>query len=194
MAARHNVEAHRGLRPGARRGRGAEEGGLLGRAATFSFYPTKNLGALGDGGAVVTNDADVAARVASMRQYGWDRKYRQALLPARNSRLDEMQAAVLLAKLPHLDGWNAQPVGACGTVRRDDQAPKVALPAASGPDHVAHLYVVRTADATPSPTICATTACRTTSTTRCLTTGSRCSASGSPTCRCRSPSSCAPRC
>ena len=62
--------------------------------ACFSFYPTKNLGALGDGGAVVCTDSPLAARVRSLRQYGWGRKYHNELPFGRNSRLDEMQAAV----------------------------------------------------------------------------------------------------
>ncbi len=80
-----------------------------------------------------------------MRQYGWDGKYRQALLPARNSRLDEMQAAVLLAKLPHLDSWNANRRALAARYAETIKHPDVELPAVSGPDHVAHLYVVRAA-------------------------------------------------
>jgi dTDP-4-amino-4,6-dideoxygalactose transaminase len=80
--------------------------GSFGRIATTSFYPTKNLGALGDGGAVVTNDPELALSVARMRQYGWVSKYRIGLDHGRNSRLDEMQAAILRVKLPLLDGLN----------------------------------------------------------------------------------------
>lgn len=74
-------------------------------AATYSFYPTKNLGCLGDGGAVVTDDPDLAARVARLRNYGSTRKYVHEERGV-NSRLDELQAALLSAKLPHLDRWN----------------------------------------------------------------------------------------
>lgn len=74
--------------------------------ATTSFYPTKNLGALGDGGAVVTRDADLAAKVRRMRQYGWEGKYNIAHPRGRNSRLDELQAAILRERLPDLDAWN----------------------------------------------------------------------------------------
>ncbi len=80
--------------------------GSLGRAAAFSFYPTKNLGAIGDAGIVVTSDEDVRDRVRRLRQYGWEERYVSAV-PGRNSRLDEVQAAVLRVLLPHLEGANA---------------------------------------------------------------------------------------
>jgi aminotransferase EvaB len=82
--------------------------GTWGDIATFSFYPTKNLGALGDGGAIVTNNQDIADAVRAMRQYGWSEKYKVNTLYGRNSRLDELQAAILTAKLPYLDDWNAR--------------------------------------------------------------------------------------
>jgi aminotransferase EvaB len=89
---------------GARRhGRAA---GSFADIATASFYPTKNLGALGDGGAVLTADAGLATSVRRMRQYGWEGKYRITHPHGRNSRLDEMQAAILRVKLPLLDAWN----------------------------------------------------------------------------------------
>jgi dTDP-4-amino-4,6-dideoxygalactose transaminase len=80
--------------------------GTLADAAAFSFYPTKNLGALGDGGAVVTADAQVAARARRLRQYGWDERFRTAVPHGRNSRLDALQASVLSARLPFLDDGN----------------------------------------------------------------------------------------
>lgn len=80
--------------------------GGLGTAAAFSFYPTKNLGGLGDGGCVVTNDDALAEKVHKLGNYGSARKYHHEMLGT-NSRLDELQAAMLLAKLPHLEGWNA---------------------------------------------------------------------------------------
>ncbi|MEK9970683.1 MAG: DegT/DnrJ/EryC1/StrS family aminotransferase [Ferrovibrio sp.] len=80
--------------------------GSIGTAAGFSFYPTKNLGALGDGGAVVTSDAALAARVRLIRNYGSERKY-EHLIAGCNSRLDELQAAILSVKLRHLDTLNA---------------------------------------------------------------------------------------
>ncbi len=81
--------------------------GSLGDAAAFSFYPTKNLGALGDGGAVTTRDVELAERVRMLASYGSREKYRHEIAGA-NSRLDPLQAAVLAAKLPHLDIWNAR--------------------------------------------------------------------------------------
>lgn len=85
---------------------GGRKVGTFGHAAAFSFYPTKNLGALGDGGAVFTRDAGLAARVRLLRQYGWRERY-VSEIPGRNSRLDEIQAAVLRVKLRHLDAENA---------------------------------------------------------------------------------------
>jgi dTDP-3-amino-3,4,6-trideoxy-alpha-D-glucose transaminase len=84
--------------------RGQRTGGLA-RAAAFSFYPTKNLGALGDGGAVTTDDDDLADRVRLLRAYGWRERDRSEL-KGLNSRLDEMQAAILRVKLGRLDEWN----------------------------------------------------------------------------------------
>lgn len=85
---------------------GGRKAGLWGDAAAFSFYPTKNLGAIGDGGAVLTADVAVAERVRLLRQYGWRQRY-VSDLPGRNSRLDEVQAAILRVKLRHLDADNA---------------------------------------------------------------------------------------
>ncbi len=80
--------------------------GSWGDLGCFSFYPTKNLGALGDGGAIVTSDAQIAQRGRQLRQYGWGAKYHAEVSAGRNSRLDELQAAVLRVKLAHLDTWN----------------------------------------------------------------------------------------
>src|SRR5262249_32590759 len=115
-----------------------------GALGCFSFYPTKNLGASGDAGAVVTSDAALARKVRALRQYGWTAKYHSTLSGGKNSRMDEIQAAVLRVKLPHLDAWNIR--------RREIAAEHSAgladcdliLPPASGePDDVAHLYVIR---------------------------------------------------
>lgn len=80
--------------------------GSLGDVATFSFYPTKNLGAMGDGGAVLTSDLATYTNLKALHQYGWDEKYRVVTPFGRNSRMDEMQAAVLSNLLPYLDDYN----------------------------------------------------------------------------------------
>ncbi len=85
---------------------GGRPAGTWGAAAAFSFYPTKNLAALGDGGAVVTADPALAERVRALRQYGWRERHVSAEAGGRNSRLDELQAAVLRVRLRHLDGDN----------------------------------------------------------------------------------------
>lgn len=79
--------------------------GTFGDAASFSFYPTKNLGAFGDGGAVLTNNQAVAGKVQSLRQYGWEKRYISSI-QGFNSRLDELQAAFLRARLKYLDAEN----------------------------------------------------------------------------------------
>ena len=125
---------------GARRdGRGAGTWGALG---CYSFYPTKNLGALGDGGAVVGNDAPLTARLRQLRQYGWKSRYHSAVGGGRNSRLDEMQAAVLRAKLPHLDEWNQRRRAIAAAYNHLlEGTPLVAPGLEEG--YVAHLYVIR---------------------------------------------------
>jgi aminotransferase EvaB len=87
---------------------GARRAGAQATAGCFSFYPTKNLGALGDGGAIVTNSSALAERISQLRQYGWTKKYLQEKKGGRNSRLDELQAGFLLDFLPHLDKRNNQ--------------------------------------------------------------------------------------
>ena len=141
LAGRHNLvivedaaQAH-----GARyRGRTI---GSFGNTAAFSFYPSKNLGACGDGGMIVTDDGQIAEKIRLLRNYGQRQKYLHAV-QGTNSRLDSLQAAFLGVKLPHLDGWNA--------ARRRHAARYASLlanvvgtPAAS-PDveHVYHLYVI----------------------------------------------------
>ncbi len=106
LAAKHNLH----LIEDAAQAHGAryhgQKTGSLGVAAGFSFYPTKNLGALGDGGAVVTGDAALAKRIRLLRNYGSDRKYEHRIAGC-NSRLDELQAAILSVKLRRLDDTNA---------------------------------------------------------------------------------------
>ena len=122
--------------------------GTFGDLACFSFYPTKNLGALGDGGAVVGRDATLMERVRSLREYGWHTSARYiAQAEGINSRLDEMQAAILRVKLRHLNSWNR--------IRRDlaevyhQLLPSNVIKPIAQPhcDHVYHLYVIQLPDA-----------------------------------------------
>ncbi len=122
---------------------GGKRVGAHGDAVAWSFYPSKNLGALGDGGAVTTDDPDVAARVRSLANYGSSRKYVHDLLGA-NSRLDEVQSAVLRIKLAHLDAWNARRRAIANRYGRElADVPGLCLPeVAPGREHVWHVYVV----------------------------------------------------
>lgn len=121
--------------------------GTWGRAAATSFYPGKNLGAYGDGGAVTTDNAELASRVRALRNHGGNGRYDHRMI-GWNSRLDTLQAAVLLAKLPHLQEWNDQRVQAARTYDKllaghdGIRLPNVL----SGNEHVWHLYVVRVAE------------------------------------------------
>ena len=125
---------------------GGRRAGSFGAAAAFSFYPTKNLGALGDGGAVVTSDAEIAERARLLRNYG-ERDRFEHVLRGRNSRLDALQAAFLAAKLPHLDGWNdrRRTIAARYTAALEGTA-VTAAHEAPGRRHVYHLYVVEALD------------------------------------------------
>lgn len=116
--------------------------GSLGDIACFSFYPTKNLGALGDGGAIVTSSEAIATRVKQLRQYGWSAKYTNELLGGRNSRLDELQAAMLSEMLPELDRWNERRREIANRYSTSIRSPVIAVPPVSGAEYVAHLYVV----------------------------------------------------
>jgi len=117
--------------------------GSLAHAAAFSFYPGKNLGALGDAGAIVTNDDELAARLRAARNYGSTVKY---LHPTRgfNTRLDSIQAAVLRIKLRRLDEWNSRRREIAARYRDRLGSMDVVLPVESaGCEHVYHLFVVR---------------------------------------------------
>lgn len=117
--------------------------GNLGHAAGFSFYPTKNLGALGDAGAITTNDDTLAAQLRYWRNYGSGKKYVNDL-PGHNSRLDELQAAILLAKLAHLDADNARRRALARYYLAKISHPDVTLPPADQIDADCwHLFVVR---------------------------------------------------
>lgn len=130
-----SAQAHGALYKGKR-------AGSLGDAAGFSFYPGKNLGAMGDGGAVTTNDDSLAESIRSLRNYGSHKKYINDVLGF-NSRLDELQAALLCVKLKHLDTWNER---RCRAAKRYNEALKAStlilpyVPEYAKP--VWHLYVV----------------------------------------------------
>jgi len=117
--------------------------GTFGDVGSFSFYPTKNLGALGDGGAICTNDSDVAELARRFRQYGWKEKYSVQLLGARNSRLDEMQASVLSEFLPLLDASNRKRREIAEKYHFGIDNPNVVCNKNSGENYVAHLFVIR---------------------------------------------------
>lgn len=116
--------------------------GTFGRAAAFSFYPTKNLGALGDGGAVTTSDPAVAERIKRWRNGGQTDRYHHADLGV-NSRLDEVQAAVLRAKLPLLPQWTATRRALAKQYRRLLAGSGIGLLEEFDPGHVYHLFPVR---------------------------------------------------
>lgn len=117
--------------------------GSFGDLSCFSFYPTKNLGALGDGGAICTNNPELDKRVRQLRQYGWSQKYQVSLPNGRNSRLDELQAAILSSKLPRLDQHNAQRRAIAQQYNQAFADLPLVLPSSTGMDYVAHLYVIR---------------------------------------------------
>ena len=143
LARRHGLlliedaaQAHGATREG-------RKAGAFGDAAAFSFYPAKNLGALGDGGAVVTGDARLAERVAALRNYGSETKYHH-LFQGVNSRLDEIQAALLRVKLRHLDEDVALRRRVARRYRDGIRHPQIALPeVAHEEQHAWHLFVVR---------------------------------------------------
>ena len=117
--------------------------GSIGTIGCFSFYPTKNLGALGDGGAIITSDDQIADRVIALKQYGWGAKYEIAHEGGRNSRLDELQAAFLRVKLKRLDNWNDKRREVSTRYVTEIGNPRVHLPTVSE-GFVAHLFVIKT--------------------------------------------------
>ena len=123
---------------------GGRRAGSMGDAAVFSFYYSKNLGAYGEGGMVVTNDRDVATRLQMLRNHGSPERYRHSIIGV-NSRLDEIQAAILRLKLDYLEQWNMKRRAlAIEYTRRLSEVPDVGLPIErAGARHVFHLYVVQ---------------------------------------------------
>jgi dTDP-4-amino-4,6-dideoxygalactose transaminase len=120
-----------------------QRAGSIGDAVCFSFYCSKNLGGYGEGGMLVTNDAQLAARVRRLRDHGSDRRYEHAEIGT-NARLDEVQAAILRIKLRHLDDWNAGRAAAAAAYGQVLAGTGLELPTVR-PDrtHVYHLYVVQ---------------------------------------------------
>ena len=116
--------------------------GSLGDVACFSFYPTKNLGAIGDAGMVVTANAELAEKVRCLRQYGWD-SARQTRIVGFNSRLDELQAAILNVKLPYLDAENKCRASHAAAYNDGLSCLSLLVPTVRpGTRHVYHLYVI----------------------------------------------------
>lgn len=118
------------------------QAGNLSHAAAFSFYPGKNLGALGDAGAVTTNDDALAKVIHSLRNYGSEKKYQNEYIGI-NSRLDELQAAFLNVKLPHLDADNDKRKEIANRYLSEIKNDKIVLPT-SEQSHIYHLFVIRT--------------------------------------------------
>ncbi len=130
---------------------GNKKVGSLGRLGAFSFFPTKNLGACGDAGIIVTDRADDAEKLRWLRNHGSPKKYQHEIL-GRNSRLDEIQAAILRVKLKHLDRWNQERIRVAGWYDKAFKAlppavlKKLTLPSTrSGLSHVYHIYALLTA-------------------------------------------------
>lgn len=132
------AQAHGASLPDSRRA------GSFGDAACFSFYPTKNLGALGDGGAVVSNNVEIAKTIRQLRQYGWSHKYENQLAGGRNSRLDEIQAAFLMHLLPFVDDWNEKRRQVSMKLSAGIKHADIHVPNTGTADYVAHLYVIQT--------------------------------------------------
>jgi dTDP-4-amino-4,6-dideoxygalactose transaminase len=144
VARRHNLpviedaaQAHGALLNG-------RKAGSIGACGCFSFYPSKNLGALGDGGALVTDDAELAAKLRRLREYGWKERYYTTDAGGINSRLDEMQAALLHVKLGHLPQWNERRRAIARRYNELLADTGLGLPDVLDERHVCHLYVVRT--------------------------------------------------
>lgn len=121
--------------------------GSMGDAAAFSFYPGKNLGAMGEGGAVTTGDADIAARCRMLREHGQRERYIHVSAAGSNARLDTVQAVVLSAKLPCMADWTARRRQAAAWYRQRLHGLPLVVPAEdAGREHVYHLFVVQVED------------------------------------------------
>ena len=141
IASRHNLAL---VEDAAQAHSGTAEGrpvGTIGIAGATSFYPTKNLGALGDGGAVLTRDAGLAARVKRLRNGGQTSRYHHQE-PGANSRLDEIQAAILRARLSFLPKWTSRRRAIAGRYRNDLSSPEIIVPPELDAGHVYHLFPI----------------------------------------------------
>jgi dTDP-4-amino-4,6-dideoxygalactose transaminase len=116
--------------------------GTIGHVGTFSFYPTKNLGAIGDGGALATDDSEIAQRITELRQYGWTSKYKIDRPGGMNSRLDEIQAAVLRIGLPKLESLNQLRRQIVEQYSKALEGSDIRLVTSFQPGNVAHLAVI----------------------------------------------------
>jgi len=117
--------------------------GSLGDSGCLSFFPSKNLGGYGDGGMVVTNDPNLAETIRKLRTHGWQKKYSPEMF-GWNSRLDELQAAILQVKLRHVDTWNERRRWIATRYRALLAGADIELPSeACSAKHVYHLYILR---------------------------------------------------
>lgn len=119
--------------------------GTFGDVSAFSFYPVKNLGALGDGGIVITNSDEVSSNLRKLRQYGWSSRNNADINHGKNSRLDELQAKTLSIFLPELNGWNDRRREIANRYIDSISNPNIAMPKHLNDSHVAHLFVIRCA-------------------------------------------------
>ena len=142
IAARHNLAIVEDCCQAHLATAGGRPVGTIGLAGAFSFYPTKNLGALGDGGAIVTNDRALADRLRRLRNGGQTDRYHHRE-PGINSRLDEMQAAILRARLPRLRNWTERRRALAARYRSGLAGSPVTVPPELDPGHVYHLFVGR---------------------------------------------------
>jgi dTDP-4-amino-4,6-dideoxygalactose transaminase len=148
LASRHNLAMMEDCAQAHGASIGGRTVGSSGRLTCYSFYPGKNLGAYGDGGAVTTSDAQLAERVRILRDHGSPQKYSHSVV-GYNSRLDALQAAVLSVKLPHLRAWNAarrRHADKLAAALEDSPIVPPRIPAdriSSDQEHVFHLFVVR---------------------------------------------------
>ncbi len=143
VAARHRLRVIEDCAQSTGARQGGRRMGTFGDLAAFSFYPTKNLGACGDGGLVATNDPQLAGRLRALREYGWQQRSVSAF-PGINSRLDEIQAAILRVKLKQLDAGNARRIEIAHRYAAALNRPGLGVPACSHEaEHVFHQFVIR---------------------------------------------------